>query len=240
MAYPTNLVKLTFGGSMFNTNEIWQCGLTLAIPGSAVNITQAQVDALATALGPVVEGYWGAIGKYIASPVALQWSKVAELGTTGRYTSENAAVHTTQPEMRGGGYSGIGNDSQNIGNTFITPQAAVVITLDAKIRGARGRLSRFYLPMPVASIDGASGRAPVLAPQFLQASAEFIGRVNAEASEVVPGLVVVSASKVGDGTINAIKSVRVGDVIDTMRTRRNGLREVYGVADVVPSGTDGV
>lgn len=240
MAYPTNLVKVTFGGSMFNTNEIWQCGLTLAIPGSAVNVTQSQVDALATALGPVVAGYFTAVGKYIANPVSLQWTKVAELGTTGRYTTENAAVFTVEPELRGGGYSGIGNDSTNAGNSYITPQSAVVITLDAKIRGARGRLSRFYLPMPVASIDPASGRATVLAAQFLQSSAEFIGRVNAEASEVVPGLVVVSASKVGDGTLNAIKSVRVGDVIDTMRTRRNGLREVYAVAEVVPSGTDGV
>lgn len=220
MAYPSNVVKVTFGGSLFMTNEIWQCGLTLAVPGDQVEMSAAELQALADALGPVVDGYFTEISNSISGAVALQWTKVALLGSDGLYANSVTGIYTTEPEIRG-----TVSSSGSGGN--VLPQASCAVTLDARTRGQRARLSRFYLPMPAAFISITTGRATSLQQTFLVPSAGFIDRVNAAAQRLHPGLVVVAASKLGSGAVNPVKAVRIGDVVDTMRSRRNGLRETY-------------
>lgn len=227
MTYPTKVVKVTFGGSLFQTNEIWQAGLTLAKPGTDIELTQAQLQALADAIGPVVDGYFTDITYGIAPAVRLEWTKTALLSETGKYALASPGLYDTSPAI-------VGNGSSNYA-VHTLPQSALAVTLDSRKRGPRGRLSRFYLPMPVLSIDPATGRALGAAVSFLDASAGFIRRVNEAAGNVVEGLVVVSASKLGEGNVNPIVSVRIGDVVDTMRSRRNALQEVYTYQDVNPS-----
>lgn len=106
-------------------------------------------------------------------------------------------------------------------------QVATVVTLDAL--GPRGgRFGRFYLPHLASKVVG--GVYVNDQPAFAAAVVACLGNVNTEMNTAVGEtceLVVASAR--GAGENRPVRQVRVGNVPDTMRTRRNGLSETYQV-----------
>jgi hypothetical protein len=126
----------------------------------------------------------------------------------------------------------------NYQGQMMPPQIALVATLIAGSgKGLAGK-GRMYLPGVSSGID-ANGR---LADTFTQAVATnlstFFNSVNALANR--PGM-AINASK---GTKKLewqfarnvpINGIRVGNVYDTQRRRRDGLSEVYKTAVVADS-----
>lgn len=106
-------------------------------------------------------------------------------------------------------------------------QVATVVTLDAL--GPRGgRFGRFYLPHLASKV--VQGVYVNDQPAFAAAVVACLADVNDEmntATEQTCELVVASAR--GEGENRPVRQVRVGNVPDTMRTRRNGLSETYQV-----------
>lgn len=108
------------------------------------------------------------------------------------------------------------------------PQLAVVVSLSGGV-GA-GRNGRFYLPAPNESGMGTNGRIdPTVLGTIANGMESMIEDVN-----LPGGLATVSiVSRVSGGVarpsplITPVTSIRVGDVLDTQRRRRNGAAETY-------------
>lgn len=106
---------------------------------------------------------------------------------------------------------------------------AVSLTTNLASRRARGR---FYWPALVASVSTTTGKSTP-PTGLVGAWAQLLSDWGSDA----PGDVVLTPviySRVGDA-LNEVSSVRIGDVLDTQRRRRDGLVESYVSALVPPA-----
>lgn len=112
-------------------------------------------------------------------------------------------------------------------------QCAIVVSLRSQTAGARGR-GRFYLPCLATSVDG-NGRLPSLARSTVLARTKtLLDALSAGATADLgagPQRIIV-ASGAGTGSNAGVTSIRVGDVIDTQRRRRDALVEAYVTAEL--------
>lgn len=104
-------------------------------------------------------------------------------------------------------------------------QCAIVVSCLTGLSGSRNR-GRMFLPPPAVGALTASGRLDAadraaLAAGLTAFKNELIG------DGFTP--VLVSPSQSANRTLTAF---RVGDVVDTMRSRRNGLAEVYSTVTI--------
>lgn len=111
------------------------------------------------------------------------------------------------------------------------PQIAQVLSLHANARGPAQR-GRIYLPMPTVSIDGGTFEmATVDAQGMLTAFKTYVNALlNAMygSTTIGEGLINVSGGP-AVGTLQKVTEIRMGRVLDTVRTRRNKLLEEYQV-----------
>lgn len=111
-------------------------------------------------------------------------------------------------------------------STYILPQSALAVSFNTLRRGASGR-GRFFLPMPVLAADNANGfRVSVADAESVRgAVAGLLGNVNnAPGFDLTAPTVHVVSTK---GFSTQVEGVRVGRIIDTIRTRRRQLGESY-------------
>lgn len=228
MAFPTNYIKMTWGGTLAAGQDIWSCGLYL--------------DAGLGNINPIDEAQWAAIGELlptyaaavrqlhtdsdtrIPNGVRLEWVKLAYLDVNGSYKAE-AHEHIYPTPVAGGG------------TPNYVPQVACVVTLVSEKYKDPGKYNRFYLPAANTSTGG----------QYKMTAAETTG-VAASAGAFIEALVQVYSGQTGDVTwggnivpvvasksydkIMPVVSLRVGDVLDTQRRRRNKVYENYSEIEV--------
>lgn len=142
----------------------------------------------------------------------------AKIGTNGK-TVDGQYQRAFSTPVAGAG----GDNSQQV--TRKPLQVATAVTLDAQ--GPRGgRFGRFYLPhLAVAVSDGVYQWGM---PQTITAVQTVLADTNAALSGVIEGDVeLIVASARGAGENRPVRQVRVGNVPDTIRSRRNGLSENY-------------
>lgn len=110
------------------------------------------------------------------------------------------------------------------GAQSLPPQCSIVISLLTAQPGARGR-GRSYFPGMSTYVLTDSGRLTTVVRDALAAAwKDYFDSLNAALSPLIAGV----ASDVG-GYVNAISGIRVGDVIDTQRRRRDELPEAYKI-----------
>lgn len=125
---------------------------------------------------------------------------------------------------------------QGIGNSLLPNQVATVVTLLTATPGRQTR-GRMYLPTLKQTVgdQGRNSQAQVLT--ILNMMGAFFEQVG---TSVPLGLRAALApavfSQVGAGRRTAITSIRVGDVPDTQRRRRDGLVENYTVRAITIPG----
>lgn len=108
------------------------------------------------------------------------------------------------------------------------PQCAAVFTLQTGLAG-RSRRGRIYWPWMGGSMDGSTLKSSVPLNAITQ-MATLLNALGAEAPDPTPmDPVVVSQSL---NQVTPVTSVRVGDVVDTQRRRRDSLVETYYTASV--------
>ena len=233
MALAHRIHKVTFSGESFGGAEEWSTSLNIGFESAdAGDVQQSAVDAIAA--------MWETFFTNPQSKFNNSWSttqvKVARFNTNGK---------TDLAQVR---YFGYGTPLLGgfVGNPF-PAQISLAATLESAISRGPASKGRMYLPGIVASIGGngkiVSGDVIGIADNFEQ----FISELNN--STDVPGTVILASP--GRGTpfpgdfsdnylppTNArVTRVRVGDVMDTQRRRRNSLVEAYTTRDVEP-GTD--
>lgn len=173
-------------------------------------------QAVFTDIANDVKAFHGRAASLISDAAVLEEVKIAAIGSDGKYTSDPVIVNVTDTPGGAGGVSG---------QSYITPQAALAVSLVTGRRGPTGK-GRFYIPMPVVSIDQNTGLALLTSIEGLRGSAAtFLSALNNQPGLDLLGLrVVVVSSK---GYKSDVNGVRVGRVVDTIRSRRAQLKENY-------------
>lgn len=220
MAYPYSFIKMTFGGDLQDTDEVWSCGFHIGKESS--NTTQADLESLSlfttSGINTVLEDFYKNAGTRAPNKMRLQWIKFAAIGTNGKYLG--APVEYYYPTAIQGG---------NAGN--FVPSTASVITLVADKFKDPGKYNRFYLPVVAPTGNGnyreTSGQTDGKALQVKG----LIQGINIVLMAELLGLRIRVVSQKA-GIYRDIDRVRVGDVIDTQRRRRNALREVYSEKNI--------
>lgn len=154
---------------------------------------------------------------HISQWAALDYVKLNQIGTDGRYTSPSDTVEYEYPSKFAGGSTA----------TNVAPQVALAVTLRTNARRGRASRGRFYLPMPTATI-GSDGR---IAAGSATAIAADVKIMLDSIEEALPGWDLGVVSKVGSGAQKAVTHVDVGRTLDTIRSRRTSIPEGYVVGE---------
>lgn len=225
MAYtPHTLV--TFGGTLQERtagDEIWQCGVRgLNSPGN-VPVGDAQLEALVTKIATQVSatqnllGWFQSVTSRIPTTTKLLWVKAANIGPDGKYTADPAIYTYAVP--------GVGAATQTV-PTFMS---LCYTWTTGRTFGRKLRYGRIYppnasVPVGVGSQVAAGDvtAAVAQAKQLLSALAQSDTEYSFEPAVVSPA-----------GGYEYITGVKVGNVWDVHRSRKDAVAEAY-TADVWP------
>lgn len=217
MAYAWNFIKLTWGGSLANDEEIWTCGMHFAnqnadvIGGAWTSIDETVMTNIADAIRTMHT----TSGLAIPQGVRLEWVKVALIGRDGKY--EQAPKEFILSTPAGGATS-----------ASYAPQLSTVITLQSDKYKDPGKFNRYYVP----------SLGPVGAPNYKYTSAMTAEMAETHATMIdslnnifnsLSGQMGLRAAAVNQqtSTYEYITKVKVGSIVDTQRRRRNKLVEEY-------------
>lgn len=217
MAYAHKVVRVTIFGTMFSAAEEWSTGFFLGNEGSdAADPTTAGAD--------MVRDAWETFFELSTSHISGDWKcegvKLALLNEDGHTDLSNVVTSYYATPISGGE-----------GGGSLPPQVSLSAQLASDIPRGPGAKGRMYLPGIRTPINSATGKiGSTEATQVATALKNFFNTVNG--SFDAPGqLVNASQGRLGIGGVaplNAtVTKVRVGDVYDTQRRRRNALTETY-------------
>lgn len=212
---------VTLFGDMFGGNEIWTTGFALG-QSNGGDEGEAPTEAEAQAIAEAFRKIWVLPANMFSQQYRFTGVKVSHVSTDGSTDTSLTRFYTLPVQAAGAA-----------GTTTPLAQAALVVTLQTLKQRGRGSKGRMYIPglaEPVQS-DGKLATATVTrtANQFKT----FLDEVNA--SPAVPGFVMLMSAErtgvpFGAAEMNRVASVRVGNVVDTQRRRRNKLVEQYQLA----------
>ena len=214
-------VHVTISGTMFAGNEEWQTGFYVGNASADAPVpTQAYADAVRDAWIT----FWRDTASFFSTEYRFTQVKAARLATDGKY--DNSDVQVSYPAT---------TQTGNAFNPPMPPQCALVATLIAGSgKGLAGK-GRMYLPGICAPVDS-TGHISVGSCQGIATKlAAFFDTINSSVDS--PGH-TVNASKGSkallyvNGVTIPTNGVRVGNVYDTQRRRRDSLAEVYSAAVV--------
>lgn len=196
------LYRVDFQGALHGT-EAFQHGHHVNSPDTAFGVAS---DAAAQWLAILaVSGFSGLFS------TGIQWTQVnvSELGAT----PGDPIVTSAQSPIADGGTASSGT---------LPNQIACVCSIQTATAGSRAR-GRMFLPPPIAGTLGTTGRLTSGTVTVLADNLEDYFDAMTGAGH---DLVVVSGVGGAYTSYPAI-NIRVGDVLDTQRNRRNQLAEVY-------------
>ena len=194
-------------GSLLSPAEEFSFSLALDNPGAAV-----QGPVVPAAVITACQNYFGRVTTHIGGTAFLTRIRLSSLiqDPLGPNTKATGTAQALSSVPGGGSTSG---------NPF---QIAVAVSLNAATATKQFK-GRFYLPSPTSmGFDPATGRHSQFATaDVVTSSKTFVNDLNAETTL---GSVIVASSISGN---HPVSSIRVGDVPDTIRRRRNEITEAY-------------
>lgn len=227
--YREGFIKLTFGGQLAAGQDEWNCGINLAaendalIPIGGVDLERAfdlYVEEMQDDIVTIFSAYVSDILMSIPAGATLDYVKLALIGEDGKYVKEAAVFEVV-------GVNGGAN------NPYI-PQVSLVMTLQSEKFRDPGKYNRFYLPTVVPI--GSNNYRPSNTLRMAERTADLLSVLTREMSpfnnavRVYPA--AVSSSDKIDEAYREIKYVKVGNVFDTQRRRRNKIGETYATVEV--------
>jgi hypothetical protein len=221
MPYLHRVTRATISGTSYGGGEIWSTGFYIGnVAADATMPTQAQADQIRDA--------WRTFFTAATSKFSNSWQstlvKVSSIGTDGKSNVADTVFSDFAP-------AAVGATAERM-----PPQVALVASLaGVSPRGVASK-GRMYLPGIAAALgsDGKissvdQGNIATNFQAFLQAVNAFAGTPNVVMLASEGSLNRDGTPRVGgSGPKNSqVVNVRVGNVYDTQRRRRNGLAEVY-------------
>lgn len=220
MVYATQSVKVTIGHIIIGTDEIAETGFHISDPGgfSASGFMSAGAS-VGGSIGTAWIAFLGSSGVVCPNWSRFSYVKMAPVGLDGRYLGE--------PTINN--YSTVGT-----GIARQLPQESIVVGLSSRQSLGEANRGRMYLPHISTALvsnsyrSSANGSVSLAAKTFLQAVNTAAGSVTGFTNSRV----CIMSSK-GLGTTKRVMDIRVGDIIDTQRRRRNRLAETYSTNIVI-------
>lgn len=221
MTYASESIYLTWGGTAPSSAsvtgpEVWQCGVHFAPQVGMAGVGPSFGGFSMSDVADAIKAFHTNTETYICADVRLEWVKAAHLKTDGDYAGE-PRVFAITPQVFGGG-------------TFAPQvlQASIAVTLDTGTNLGRATKGRFYLPCPaVPRTMGTVGIGDTNAQNIALHAKDMLKAVSGEITQVEQAYYLAVMSKVGSGTTKAVTAIKVGNVIDTQRRRRNAVTERY-------------
>jgi len=219
MPFPAAHELFTAHGTMPG-GEIWSVGLradgrSSLTPSTLAFLTQSFAERFA------------ALRNSLATAPTPPWTiGVTFLGVTGRYLNV-AGITLNQVEA-----IPVLAQPPAASNEFLPNQCAIVTSLTTITPGRRGK-GRIYLPL-LGNMIANDGKHSA-AVRISAAIKVFMDTLHADwaADAGAAGERLVVGSKVGAGALSPITQIKVGDVIDTQRRRRNAIPEIYSTRVLV-------
>lgn len=227
--YNEPFMKLTFGGTQAAGQDIWTCGINMSIqndelipivPTSAVTAFENYIQDIDDDMIDIFTNYISNTQMDIPTAVTLDYIKLAVIGTNGEYIVD---AHTWEPQDASGGKIG----------SYI-PQVSLVMTLQSDKRVDPGKYGRFYLPTTVPTVNSTYRPTNTQAKATLTANllAALNRRVGGGLADVRVRPAAVTSASNFSGSYRPFTTVKVGNVFDTQRRRRNKIGEIYEIASV--------
>jgi hypothetical protein len=211
--------RLTLSGTLTEQSagdEIWSCsinGFETISPTIEVMDVVGAGPAYLTAIATAVKTWFTSANAYIPSGCSLTQLKVASIGTDGKYTDPPAVLAVTGAA---GTQSPLSPSFCCVAVSFTTPQKT----------GRKGRYGRIYPPnyaigAAAGSVVGSTGIT-----NLVTSTKALLTAISNSAGPTGQNFVpcVVSQSSVG---WEQITGVRVGNVMDVQRRRKDAVSEVY-------------
>jgi len=195
--------RLAFGGPLFTTEE-WSCRLNITSAGDLPN--SAAADAMMPGLKTALSTWVTAVNSSLSTAVGLSWVKFNEINALGHYVDpSNSRLAEVNPVVFGAG------------SPLHPPQVAIAVSLRTAHTRGKAHIGRMFTPALNASVlsSGLAGGCTAIAGT----ATTLINAINAVVTPA--GVSIISAT----GESNHVTRVAVGQVFDTMRTRRRGLVE---------------
>jgi len=218
MPYPASFHRLVILGTLYSDTF----NVTLSIVPGLTGSMPAVPQTLANSLGAAIGTWWddtyastGASGLSITGNAAYTGIKLNRINTAGHYQDTPTIQYIAPTPIPGGALNGS------------VPQLSLVTSLRGQNYRQHAGKGRMYFP-PGTGTGGldSSGRVSVTTAQNHAIGVRRLLGIVLDSYatagiNAVPGI----ASNVGSGAFQAVAAIRVGRVVDTMRSRRNKLLE---------------
>lgn len=222
MAHPRKFIKVVAEGSLF-TDERFAFGFHIVQgPTFEDERIPAVTQPYADQIGGIVKTFFTSTKLGITSMAKLERVKVNRINTDGHYAESDTFEYVINPSVAGGG------------NVSMPAQNALAVSLvgTENPRALAGR-GRFYLP-PVAgmnTLDGTGRLASQRVADVADAAKTLIDSINAAHQALGVQYAWVGNTSAGKGSRagrqQVVSEIRVGNVVDTVRSRRRSIAEVY-------------
>lgn len=198
--------------------EEFSYSIAMGTTGAALEVTE---DYLAD-LAADVRAFHARPDTNIAADARLTEIKVAHIGVDGKWVGYAPLYRWTGNVAGGRGPAGL----------FMAnaPQVALACSLRTAAPGPRGR-GRFFLPLPAVSANSVDGLIPAATANAVAGSLKtLVQNLNERPGLSTNAMRTCVASTFGG--IYPVTEVRVGRVLDTVRSRRADLQESYAVQGI--------
>lgn len=217
MVYAHRVQRVTISGTMFGGAEEWSTGFFM---GQESADAQDYSEQAATDILTAWRTFFEAPGSNISAAYLTTQVKVAAIAADGHTETDQVYYAYPATELNG-----------NVSAITLPPQCTVAVTLLSDRPRGKASKGRMYLPgfavMPSSS-TGKIGSTQVgtMADNLKTFFDTLVGDVD------IPDQLILAAR--GTGPVpgltaqnDFVETIRVGDVIDTQRRRRNQLAETY-------------
>lgn len=221
MAYALHSL-VTFGGTIGTAGtpsaDGWQCGVRIgADVGDGRLIPVPNAASYATTIAGALKTWWttGA-GTYAKSrsDMSLDWCKVAQIDTTGKYV---AGIPSEIRTIAQAGSTG----------ATVPPFLAVAVSWTTALSRGRGHAGRVYLPV-AGGVSAGTLNSSVMPSTYAADFRDWGKALLTALHQTDSGATMwpVVASRLS-GTLNRITGVRCGSVVDVQRRRKEQVNETY-------------
>lgn len=211
--------KLSWGGNIYNNADIWSNSIHLGdVVGDVLPWVEASSDFFLTSLSGPLSDWFRDPRAGISGAAQLEWIKLARIDRDGKYT-DDAVIYDYDSSITGGN------------SAAIAPQLTTAITFDTGATRGLAKTGRIFPPL--TGVPSSTGRVASQAQALMaNAAAGLIADIRNAALVPLVGVSPIVASNQRQGQNRYITNVRVGNVIDTQRSRRNAMVEEYVTAPI--------
>lgn len=216
---------LSWGGTLAGGLDIWANNIRFTNDEAAQpdNVPSSTLEVLLDDYVNDIRTMMADARNYISVAVTCKWVKFNQIDELGHY-ADPTNTHARYLTAASGALAPFGG----VATTNVPPYQSVAIsTTTDRVRGP-GSLGRYFLPQCAPPLN-TDGRMTTLAQGNLRDGAvAFLNALGDEAGVDVTNMRPAVVSNVGaPGPAQAIKGVRVGNVPDVIRRRKNAILESY-------------